>query len=80
LANGLSYGLIIGFLDRLLNKRLNGGTNRAAANDLAKWAERSKFLGGVQVGSTVVLNLADPRNFIMVVEDFGREEVDFARE
>jgi hypothetical protein len=28
----------------------------------------------------MVLNLADPGNFVMVVEDFGREEVDFTGE
>ena len=28
----------------------------------------------------MVLNLADPRNFLMVVKDFGSEEVDFTGE
>ena len=74
-----SYRLIIRFLDRLLNMRLDCGADRAAANDLAQGAERTEFLGGVQVGSTVVLNLADPGNFVMVVKNFGGEEVDFTR-
>ena len=64
----------------LLNKRLDRGANRAVTNDLAKGAERTEFLGGVKVGSTMVLNLADPGNFVMVVKNFGREEVDFTRE
>jgi hypothetical protein len=28
----------------------------------------------------MVLNLANPGNFVMVVKDFGRKEVDFTRE
>ena len=75
-----SYRLKSGFLVRLLNERLDRGANRAVTNDLAKGAERAEFLGGVQVGSTMVLNLADPGNFVMVVKDFGRKEVDFTRE
>jgi hypothetical protein len=80
IADGLSYRLIIGLLDCLLNKRLNRRAYRTATYDLAKRAERSEFLGGVQVGSTTVLNLAHPGNFVMVVKDLGGEEVDFARE
>jgi hypothetical protein len=34
----------------------------------------------VQVRSTLVLKLADPGNFAMVVKDFGCKEVDFTRE
>jgi hypothetical protein len=75
-----SYRLISGFLFRLLNMRLDCGANRAAADDLAKGTERTEFRGGVQVGSTMVLNLADPGNFTMVVKDLGRKEVDFTRE
>jgi len=75
-----SYGLISGFPVRLLNNRLHRGANRAAANDLAKGAKGSEFLGGVQVGSTLVLKLADPGNFVMVVKNFGRKEVDFTRQ
>ena len=61
----------------LLNDRLDGGANRAVTNDLAKGAERAEFRGGVQVYSTLVLNLADPGNFAMVVKDFGSKEVNF---
>jgi hypothetical protein len=38
------------------------------------------LLGGVQVGSALVLNLAYPGNVVMVVQDFGRKEVNFTRE
>ncbi len=75
-----SYRLISGFPFRLLNRRLDGGTNRTATNDLAKGAEWSEFLAGVQVSSTMVLNLADSCGFGMVVKDFGGDEVDFTRE
>src|SRR5208337_5399061 len=75
-----SCRLISRFPVRLLDKRLDRGANRTATNDLAKGAERAEFLGGVQVRSTMVLNLADPGNFAMVVKDFGRKEVDFTRE
>jgi len=34
----------------------------------------------VQVCSSVVINLADPGNLVMVVKDFGRKEVDFTCE
>jgi hypothetical protein len=34
----------------------------------------------VQEGATLVIKLADPCNFVVVVEDFSRKEVDFARE
>ena len=34
----------------------------------------------MQVGSAPVLDLADPGNFRMVVEDFGGEEMNFADE
>jgi len=76
----LSYKLISAFLVRLLNRRLDGGANRTGANDLAKGAERAEFLRGVQVGSTLVLNLAYPCHFAVVMKDFGRKEVDFTRE
>jgi len=74
------YGPISGFPVRLLNNRLDRGANRAGTNNLAEGAERAEFRGGVQVGSTLVLNLAGPGNFAMVVKDFGRKEVDFTRE
>ena len=38
------------------------------------------MLAGMQEGATLVIKLADPCNFVVVVEDFGRKEVDFARE
>src|SRR5208282_2644373 len=72
-----SYKLKSGFPVLLLNDRLDGGANRAVTNDLAKGAERAEFRGGVQVYSTLVLNLADPGNFAMVVKDFGSKEVNF---
>ena len=75
-----SYRLISGFLFRLLNMRLNCGAHRAAAHDLAKGAERTELLGGVQVGSTLVLNLADPGNLGVVVKNFSSKEVDFSGE
>ncbi|MGA2986149.1 MAG: hypothetical protein ABSG32_20280 [Terriglobia bacterium] len=63
-----------------MNKRLNCRADRVATNDLAKGAEGSEFLGGVQVSSTMVLSLADPGNLVMVMKDFGRKEVDFTCE
>ncbi len=75
-----NHRLVIRFLDRLLNNGLNRRANRAVTNDLAKGAERSELLAGVQVGPAMVLNLANPGNFVMVVKDFGRKEVDFTRE
>ena len=75
-----SYRLISGFPVQFLNNRWDSGTNRAATCDLAKGADRADILGGVQVCSTGVLNLADPGNFIMVVKDFGRKKVNFTRE
>ena len=74
------YWEISGFLVWLLNNRLDRGANRTAANDLAKGAQRKGYLGGVQVCSTRVLNLAHPCNFVMVVKDFPRIEVDFTDE
>ena len=65
---------------RLRGHRLDRGANCAITRDLAEGAERSKILGGVQVGSTMVGNLADPCAFVMMVKDFGSEEVDFTRE
>jgi hypothetical protein len=59
---------------------LDGGANRTVANDLAKGAEWIERLGGVQVSSTMVLNLADPHNFFMVVYNLGRKKVNFTRE
>jgi len=47
---------------------------------LAKRTERSDVLGGMQIGATLMLNLADPGNFFMVVKDFGSKKVYFARE
>ena len=68
------------FLVRFLNKQLDGGANRTATNDLAKGAQRDGFLNGVQVCSTMVLNLAHPCNFVMVVKDFPRIEVELTGE
>jgi hypothetical protein len=76
----VTYRLIGGFLVGFLNKQLGRGANRTAANDLAKGAQRDGSLGGVQVCSTTVLNLAHSGNFVMVVKDFCRIEVDFTDE
>jgi hypothetical protein len=59
---------------------LDRGANRTAANDLAKGAQRDGFLGGVQVCSTSVRNLAQPYNFVMVVKDFRKIEMGFTDE
>jgi hypothetical protein len=64
----------------LLNERLDSRTNRTTTNNLAKGAKRIEILGGVPVGSTEVLNLANPGNFQMVVKNFGRKEVNFTCE
>ena len=72
--------LIGGFPLRLLYLGWDGRAHRAIANDLAKGADRSQILRDVQVGSTRVRNLADSGNFRMVVEDFGKEEVEFTGE
>ena len=74
------YWEISGFLVWLLNNRLDRGANRTAANDLAKGAEWSGLLGGVQVRSAMVLNLAEPDDFVVVVKDLRRVEVDFTGE
>ena len=66
-----SCRLISRFPVRLLDKRLDRGANRTATNNLAEGAEWSEILSGVQVGSTMVLNLADPGHLGMVVKDFG---------
>ena len=72
-----NYRLISGFLIQLLNGRQEGGANRTGSYDLAKGAERAGFLRTVEVGSTLVLNLADRNNFVMMVKDFGRNKLDF---
>jgi hypothetical protein len=59
---------------------LDSRADRTVANNLAKGTEWAEFLRGVQVSSTLVRSLADSGNFIVVVEDFGREEVNFTRE
>ncbi|MGO8787010.1 MAG: hypothetical protein ACLQVL_06455 [Terriglobia bacterium] len=52
---------------------MDSGADRTATNDLAEGAEWAQVLGSVKVGPAVVLNLADPGNFRMVVKDFGGE-------
>jgi len=47
---------------------------------LADGAERGDLLAWVQERPTHIIKLADPRNFFMVVKNFGGEEMDFARE
>lgn len=74
------YRLKSGFLIRLLDMGLDRGANRAVTYDLADGARRRGLLAGVQVRSAPVLDLADPCDFFMVVENFGRKEVDFTRE
>ena len=76
----MSDGLIGGFAFRFLNEYLDSGAYRTIAHDLAKRAERSEIRRGMQVGSAPVLDLADPGNFRMVVEDFGGEEMNFTDE
>ena len=65
---------------QLLNECLRRRAYRTIAHDLAKRAERSEIWRGVQIGPAPVLDLADPRDFGMVVEDFGGEEMNFADE
>jgi len=76
----LSYELKRGFPIYLLNDQAGRGTDRAVANDLAEWAEGGKLLASVQVTSALVLNLAEPCSFAMLVKDFGRKKVDFTCE
>jgi hypothetical protein len=38
------------------------------------------LLAGMQEGAPMEIKLADPCNFVVVVKDFGRKEVDFTRE
>ena len=71
------YGLISGFLIRLLNNRLDRGANRAITNDLAEGAIRPEPLGGMQERATVIIQLAELGNIGVVVKNFGREEVEF---
>jgi len=67
-----------GFLMRLLDVRLDRGTNRTAPNDLAQGAEGGGFLGGLQGCSTLVVKLADTGNSAaVIVKDFGGIDVDF---
>jgi len=61
-----------------LNRRLNRGANRAAPSDLAERTERAGLLGGVQIHRPLVPELANPHDFVMVMEDFSRKEMEFA--
>jgi len=72
--------MISGLPDRIWNERFDCGANRTATNDLAKWANRADFRGSVQVRPALMLDLADPRNFDMVMEDFGGKQVNFGAE
>jgi hypothetical protein len=47
---------------------------------LAEGAERIQVLRGVQVGSTMVINLANPDYFRVVVKNFGTKEMHFTRQ
>ena len=76
----LSYELKRGFPIYLLNDQAGRGTDRAVANDLAEWAEGGELRASVQVTSALVLNLAEPCSFAMLVKDFGRKKVDFTCE
>jgi hypothetical protein len=76
----LSFKLKSGFLDLLLDKRRNGGTDRTGPHDLTKRAERYGCRGRVQVGSSAVVELADSLDSDMVVEDFRGKEVDLTGE
>ena len=69
-----------GFLIGLLNVGLDRGANRAVTYDLADGAERGGLLAWVQERPTHIIKLADPRNFFMVVKNFGGEKMDFTRE
>jgi hypothetical protein len=64
----------------LLQYRLHGRSNGTITNNLAKGTERNKILGGVQVGTTLVLNLTDPCYFFMVVKYLGGKKVEFTHE
>ena len=72
--------MIIAFLLRLLNRRLDRRANRAVTNNLAEGADRAEFRSGVQVRSTMVADLADPGVFVMVVKDFSSVEMNLTRE
>jgi hypothetical protein len=76
----LTYKLITGLQVLFLKGQLNCGANRAAPHDLAKGAERSAVLRSVEIRSAMVLNLAEPDNFRVVVKKFGGVDVNFARE
>ena len=75
-----SYRLIARVPDGRRNKRRSRRADRSAPSDLAKRTERIGFLSGVQIGPTLVLNLAYPCHFAVVMKDLGRKEVDFTRE
>jgi hypothetical protein len=65
----------IGCFERLLKKYWESGASRTTPGDLAQRANRTEFLGGVQIGSPVVLNLAQPYNFVMMMKDFSGKEM-----
>jgi hypothetical protein len=76
----LSYKLISAFLVRLLNRRLDGGANRAAADDLAQRTQLTGVRRGVEVLSAAMRTLAEIDDFVVVMEDFSGVEVNFTGE
>ncbi len=72
LGDGLIARLPVGFF----NGGLQGGANRTRANKLAKGTEGISFLGGVQIRSAPVLELASAHDDVVVMEDFRKEQVD----
>jgi len=67
-------------LIRLIDQRLDCGLNGTGADDLAKGARGTKLGRGVKIGSTLMLDLAQPGNFIVMMKDFGGDEMNLSRQ